>query len=174
MIYLYPCPLPRHPRDPQQSPWLLSWRLGESGPSGPGSKRSGSRHAQRGPSLRAHHGIPPYGRGCTARSRCCAVLRLPVCISACRARCTRCARAPCLATSCRAVPPPQVQRFVHLCRSSGGSWRYRWNEQGVFAMVWQIFVPEQQFVRLDFLYRWGLQPCVCVQARCHHRHCANT
>lgn len=39
----------------------------------------------------------------------------------------------------------QVQRFVHLCRASGGSFRFRWNEQGVVSMVWLVFVAPQRF-----------------------------
>lgn len=32
-----------------------------------------------------------------------------------------------------------VQDFVRLCLDSGGTTRHRWNEQGVYAMVWQVW-----------------------------------
>ncbi|MEW5316632.1 MAG: hypothetical protein WDW38_007992 [Sanguina aurantia] len=50
---------------------------------------------------------------------------------------------------------PIVQRFVSLCRLSGGSWRFRWNEQSVMAMVWQLFVPPDKYHQFDFSYVHG-------------------
>ncbi len=47
---------------------------------------------------------------------------------------------------------PQVQRFVQLCRSSGGSAQYRWNEQGVLGMLRHVFVPAERLLMLDFPY----------------------
>ncbi len=49
---------------------------------------------------------------------------------------------------CSLPPCPQVQRFVQLCRSSGGSAQYRWNEQGVLGMVRHVFVPRQRLLML--------------------------
>lgn len=46
----------------------------------------------------------------------------------------------------------QVQSFVELCRASGGSVQYRWNEQGVVGMVRHVFVRDEQLARLDFPY----------------------
>jgi hypothetical protein len=58
--------------------------------------------------------------------------------------------------------PKQVQKFVELVVLSGYHFRFRWNEQGVMAMVWQIFVPEGRFEvdNLPFEYEhprldWG-------------------
>jgi hypothetical protein len=41
--------------------------------------------------------------------------------------------------------PKEVQRFVELVLQSGYHWRFRWNEQGVLAMVWQMFVPSGHY-----------------------------
>jgi hypothetical protein len=41
--------------------------------------------------------------------------------------------------------PKQAQKFVELVIQTGYHWRFRWNEQGVIAMLWQIFVPEGNF-----------------------------
>lgn len=46
--------------------------------------------------------------------------------------------------------PAQVQKFVELVLQTGYHWRFRWNEQGVIALVWQMFVPERHFL-LDAL-----------------------
>ncbi len=56
-------------------------------------------------------------------------------------------------------PCPQVQRFVQLCRSSGGSAQYRWNEQGVLGMVRHVFVQRQRLLMLgDISYIHRGQP----------------
>lgn len=47
----------------------------------------------------------------------------------------------------------QVQRFVTLCRESGGSWNHRWNEQGIIAMIWQIFIREENFSLTDTILK---------------------
>ena len=47
----------------------------------------------------------------------------------------------------------QVQRFVQLCRSSGGVSRFRWNEQAVQSMVWQLLVPKQHLHHFNLSYR---------------------
>ncbi|KAG2443249.1 hypothetical protein HYH02_009322 [Chlamydomonas schloesseri] len=50
----------------------------------------------------------------------------------------------------------KVHRFVQLCRATGGSFSYRWNEQGVIAMLWQIFVKPEQFYLFEFDYKHRL------------------
>ena len=45
-----------------------------------------------------------------------------------------------------------VQRFVQLCRASGGSVMYRWNEQAVLGMVAQIFASQEQLLMFSFPY----------------------
>ncbi|KAG2485554.1 hypothetical protein HYH03_015720 [Edaphochlamys debaryana] len=47
---------------------------------------------------------------------------------------------------------PLVSRFVQLCRATGGHFTYRWNEQAVIGMLWQIFVDPNQFKLFDFPY----------------------
>ncbi|KAG2445025.1 hypothetical protein HYH02_008893 [Chlamydomonas schloesseri] len=47
---------------------------------------------------------------------------------------------------------PLVQRFVGLCRGSGGSVMYRWNEQAVLGMVAQIFATQEQLLLFSFPY----------------------
>lgn len=47
---------------------------------------------------------------------------------------------------------PLVQRFVHLVRASGGTARYRWNEQSVQSMLRHMLVPDSQFRLFDFAY----------------------
>lgn len=54
------------------------------------------------------------------------------------------------------APGPQVHRFVQLCRATGGSFTYRWNEQGVIAMLWQIFLKPEQFHAFEFDYKHRL------------------
>jgi len=61
--------------------------------------------------------------------------------------------------------PKHVQRFVELVLQTGYHWRFRWNEQGVMAMVWQMFVPEGHFqfntLPLDYMHPrkvWGECP----------------
>lgn len=41
--------------------------------------------------------------------------------------------------------PKEAQKFVELVVQSGYHWRFRWNEQGVIAMLWQMFVPDGHF-----------------------------
>jgi len=40
---------------------------------------------------------------------------------------------------------PLVQSFIALCINSGGTVKHRWNEQGTFAMIWQLFVKRNNF-----------------------------
>ena len=66
----------------------------------------------------------------------------------------------------------RVQRFLHLVLSSGDHFRFRWNEQSVMAMLWQIFVKPENFAMLDFGYmhsafddpaaRCGYRPAVAA------------
>ncbi|KAG2497299.1 hypothetical protein HYH03_004882 [Edaphochlamys debaryana] len=55
---------------------------------------------------------------------------------------------------------PMVHRFVQLCRATGGPFMYRWNEQGVLAMLWQIFVRPEEFYMFEFDYRHRFLPGV--------------
>lgn len=41
--------------------------------------------------------------------------------------------------------PRNVQKFVELAVQTGYHVRFRWNEQGVMGMVWQMFVPDGRF-----------------------------
>jgi hypothetical protein len=41
--------------------------------------------------------------------------------------------------------PREAQKFVELVVQTGYHWRFRWNEQGVMAMLWQMFVPKGKF-----------------------------
>ncbi|KAG2430897.1 hypothetical protein HXX76_009870 [Chlamydomonas incerta] len=50
-----------------------------------------------------------------------------------------------------------VQRFVQLCRASGGSVMYRWNEQAVLGMVAQIFASQEQLLMFTFPYAHRLK-----------------
>lgn len=45
-----------------------------------------------------------------------------------------------------------IQRFLRLVQRSGGHFRYRWNEQAVVGMIWQMFVKAQEFHLFDFGY----------------------
>ncbi|EFJ49408.1 hypothetical protein VOLCADRAFT_104304 [Volvox carteri f. nagariensis] len=47
---------------------------------------------------------------------------------------------------------PEVNRFVQLCLASGGVVNYRWNEQAVISMMWQVFVKKEQFLMFNFTY----------------------
>lgn len=47
---------------------------------------------------------------------------------------------------------PIVTRFIHLCRVSGGSMRFRWNEQSVVGAIFQTFVPDANFHQFKFHY----------------------
>ncbi|KAG2495997.1 hypothetical protein HYH03_005920 [Edaphochlamys debaryana] len=46
-----------------------------------------------------------------------------------------------------------VQRFVQLCRTSGGSMMYRWNEQAVVGMAAHIFVSPERLHALTFPFQ---------------------
>lgn len=46
-----------------------------------------------------------------------------------------------------------VQQYVKFVVSTGGHFRFRWNEQAVVAMVWQLFVPKEKFKQFSFKYR---------------------
>ena len=53
---------------------------------------------------------------------------------------------------------PHVQKFVRFVVQTGAHFRFRWNEQGVVAMVWRMFVPEERFIELkDIEYKHGRQ-----------------
>lgn len=56
----------------------------------------------------------------------------------------------------------EAQKFVELVIQTGFHYRFRWNEQGVMAMLWQIFVPQGHFqfddLPLDYIHprkTWG-------------------
>ena len=51
---------------------------------------------------------------------------------------------------------PMVQRFIKLVVQSGGHFRYRWNEQTTFAMVWHLFVRDGEWALFDFPYKHGV------------------
>lgn len=46
------------------------------------------------------------------------------------------------------VRAASLQRFLELVVSSRYYWRFRWNEQSVFGMVWQLFVPAGAYADL--------------------------
>ena len=46
----------------------------------------------------------------------------------------------------------QVQRFVRLVLATGGHFRFRWNEQQVQSIIWQMFVPSDKFHAYTFDY----------------------
>lgn len=48
-----------------------------------------------------------------------------------------------------------VQSYLALVLSTGGHFRFRWNEQGVVSMIWQIFVQKNRFKRFSFKYSHG-------------------
>ena len=50
---------------------------------------------------------------------------------------------------------PNVQRFVRLVLGTGGHFRFRWNEQLVQTLVWQIFVQPEQFHLFSYPYIHG-------------------
>lgn len=45
-----------------------------------------------------------------------------------------------------------MHEFLRLAVATGGHYRYRWNEQGVHSMVWQMFVPKNRTLWLDFSF----------------------
>ncbi|KAG2483029.1 hypothetical protein HYH03_018059 [Edaphochlamys debaryana] len=47
---------------------------------------------------------------------------------------------------------PLFQRFVELCRTSGGTGQYRWNQQSVLAMAVQLFVEKDELYVGTFEY----------------------
>lgn len=58
--------------------------------------------------------------------------------------------------------PAHAQKFLELVLQTGYYFRFRWNEQGVIAMMWQMFVPEQHYnldsLPIDYFHprkRWG-------------------
>lgn len=48
-----------------------------------------------------------------------------------------------------------VQKYLKLVLSTGGHFKFRWNEQAVVSMIWQIFVPDKRFKRFFFKYSHG-------------------
>ncbi|GLI65812.1 hypothetical protein VaNZ11_009435 [Volvox africanus] len=58
---------------------------------------------------------------------------------------------------------PEVQHFVQLCRTTGASFTYRWNEQGVLAMLWQIFVPRDKLYMFNFDYAHRINATFALQ-----------
>lgn len=55
---------------------------------------------------------------------------------------------------------PLPQRFLRLVIASGGHFRFRWNEQGVMGMMWQLFSREEDLMLLDFPYAHALKKCI--------------
>ena len=45
-----------------------------------------------------------------------------------------------------------VQKYLNLVLGTGGHFRFRWNEQSVIAMIWQVFVPYERFHLFQFTY----------------------
>jgi hypothetical protein len=45
-----------------------------------------------------------------------------------------------------------VQSFIDLVLKTGAHFRFRWNEQAVMAMAWQIFCPMENLVKFEFEY----------------------
>lgn len=45
-----------------------------------------------------------------------------------------------------------VQKYLALVLGTGGHFRFRWNEQAVVAMIWQIFVEPSKFHLFSFAY----------------------
>jgi hypothetical protein len=50
------------------------------------------------------------------------------------------------------VSDVMVQRYIHTVLRTGGHFRFRWNEQATLAMVWQLFVGENEWALYDFEY----------------------
>ena len=46
----------------------------------------------------------------------------------------------------------RVQRFVRLVLGTGAHFRFRWNEQQVQSIIWQMFVPLENFLLYTFDY----------------------
>ena len=47
---------------------------------------------------------------------------------------------------------PLVQRYLRTVVQTGAHFRFRWNEQATLAMVWQLFVRENEWAQLHFPY----------------------
>lgn len=47
---------------------------------------------------------------------------------------------------------PDVQRYLDLIHSTAGVFRFRWQEQGVMAMIWRLFVAPEHFQKMDFKF----------------------
>jgi hypothetical protein len=45
-----------------------------------------------------------------------------------------------------------VQRFLDLVLATGAHYRFRWNEQAVIGMAWQLFCPLDNFFLYNFEY----------------------
>ena len=61
------------------------------------------------------------------------------------------------------LPCCQVNEFTQLCRATGGAFTYRWNEQGVIAMLNQIFVKPEQFLFFSFKYAHRIPPATALR-----------
>lgn len=48
-----------------------------------------------------------------------------------------------------------VQKYLRLVLGTGGHFRFRWNEQAVMGMIWQIFIPPERFHMFTFDYTHG-------------------
>ena len=48
---------------------------------------------------------------------------------------------------------PDVQSYLQLILKTGGHFRFRWNEQGVITMIWQLFVAAHRYHVFDFPYQ---------------------
>jgi hypothetical protein len=60
----------------------------------------------------------------------------------------------CLVIDVSIMSDPLVQRFLELVVSSQYHYRFRWNEQAVLSMLWQVFVPDEQIGKLPFQHWW--------------------
>ena len=47
---------------------------------------------------------------------------------------------------------PIVQSYLQLILKTGGHFRFRWNEQAVIGMLWQLFVEAPRYHIFDFGY----------------------
>ena len=48
---------------------------------------------------------------------------------------------------------PDVQSYLQLILKTGGHFRFRWNEQAVIGMMWQLFVEANHVHVFDFPYK---------------------
>jgi hypothetical protein len=60
----------------------------------------------------------------------------------------------CLVVDVSFMMDPLVQRFLEVVVSSQYHYRFRWNEQSVLGMLWQVFVPEEQIGKIP-LNSWS-------------------